>query len=158
MPDMLPQSMHVLFGETERPFSKSSRRASAAIIVFCPAKRNRKWTLLCDRFMGTFKTIALLVLSPANTSEYKKSNVKDTNIIKRKNKAMIVIAPSSLFCILTSNILCIPWKQVIIRVLEQTELQRKPFTFTPLLSTGNVSSVSDAKGRTSVATSRNHFH
>lgn len=28
----------------------------------------------------------------------------------------------------------------------------------PLLSTGNVSSVSDAKGRTSVATSRNHFH
>ena len=115
-------------------------------------------TMLCDRFMGTFKTIALLVLSPANTSEYKKSNVKDINIIKRKIKAMIVIAPSSLFCILTSNVLCIPWKQVIIWVLQQTDLQRKLFTFTPLLFTGNVSSISDAKGRTSVATSRNHFH
>ena len=65
-------------------------------------------SMLCDRFMGKFKTIALLVLSPANTSEYKKSNVKDTNIINRKNTAMIVIAPSSLFCMLTSNVLCIP--------------------------------------------------
>ena len=32
--EMRPESMHVLFGWAERPFSKSNRRVSAAIIVF----------------------------------------------------------------------------------------------------------------------------
>ena len=57
---MLPQSMHGLFGWTERPFSKSNRRVSATIIVFCPAKRSQ------HALRSLYGSIPLLVLLPAN--------------------------------------------------------------------------------------------
>ena len=58
MSELRQQNMHVLFGWTERPFSKSNRLVSAAIIAFLFSQT----TLVC--FVIT--PIPLLVLLLAN--------------------------------------------------------------------------------------------
>ena len=59
MAKVQPQSLRVLFGWTERPFSKSNRGVSAAIIVVCQVKRSKNvlpWLFMCilDPFLYSF--------------------------------------------------------------------------------------------------------
>ena len=61
MSKMQLQSMHGLFGWTEWPFSKSNRRVSATIIVFCPAKQSQ------HALQSLYGPITLLILLPANS-------------------------------------------------------------------------------------------
>ena len=50
MSEIQLQSMHVLFGWTEPPFSKANHCVSATIAVFSPAKQF--YHTFCDCFMG----------------------------------------------------------------------------------------------------------
>ena len=48
---MRPQSIHVMFGWTELPFSKSNRRVSLSFFFVDPNDPS----ILCDRLMGVIR-------------------------------------------------------------------------------------------------------